>query len=234
MGLGRIVHYHAYWSTIVEGGPWSSPSTPASPCGNRCAEQRRLLSEVADAQRLRAAIRRDLGGFWDRGCDSSPTGTIGAQEATRTAISPREAMRNVSGPELIRRLSDAKSRLAAFRELALRSGEGRSEKMNSAEVIVCPQGTGEKPIYIVSDQVRCPRRGRAAVHRVGSQAIRVEKPEELFGPPPEYPEEPIPPHGRLDKRGSLVIYAFTADGKQTHAVRRRQYARCRHHRRHER
>ena len=143
-----------------------------------------------------------------------PPGTIGAQEATRTAISPREAMRNVSGPELIRRLSDAKSRLAAFRELALRSGEGRSEKMNSAEVIVCPQGTDEKPIYIVLTRGDVADAGGDSWFTGWFSGFRVEKPEELFGPPPEYPERPIPPHGRLDRGGGLIIYAFTADGKQ--------------------
>ena len=214
MGLGRIVHYHAYWSTIVEGGPWSSPSTPASPCGNRCAGQRRLLSEVADASDF---VRRFVATLAVLGIAAAiplPPGTIGAQEATRTAISPREAMRNVSGPELIRRLSDAKSRVAAFRELALRSGEGRSEKMNSAEVIVCPQGMDEKPIYIVLTRGDVADAGGGSWFTGWSSGYRVEKPEELFGPPPEYPERPIPPHGRLDRRGGLIIYAFTADGKQ--------------------
>ena len=83
------------------------------------------------------------------------------------------------------------------------------EKLNSAEVIVCPQGKGEKPIYMVLTEFDLPN--TSTNHRFSGYPV--EKPEELFGPPPEYPEEPIPPHGKLDKRGNLVIYAFTAEGK---------------------
>ncbi len=133
-----------------------------------------------------------------------PSGVVRSQEATTTAT-----MKNLSGPDLIRRLGEAETRIAAFRELASRSEKKPLEKLNSAEVIVCPQGTGEKPIYIVLTKFDVPE--TSTDHRFSGYPV--EKPEELFGPPPEYPEEPIPPHGKLDKRGNLVIYAFTADGK---------------------
>ena len=114
-----------------------------------------------------------------------------------------------SGPELIRQLGDAKTRLAAFRELARRTSDVAREKLNSAEVIVCPQEGGKKPIYIVlsnSDFV-------TTTTDLRSSGYPAENPVQLFGPPPEYPEVPIYPHGKFDRRDDLVIYAFTAEGK---------------------
>jgi hypothetical protein len=116
----------------------------------------------------------------------------------------------LSGPELVERLQNPKTRLPAFRELARRSDEATVGELNSAEVIVCPQGTAKKPVYIVLSNFE-PGRGTCHLRQPGYSA---EKPEELFGPPPEPAEHPIYPHGRLDRRSDLVIYAFTHDGKQ--------------------
>lgn len=121
---------------------------------------------------------------------------------------PQQSSR-LSGPELVQRMRDARTRVAAFRELVRRSGEGAGEKLNSAEVIVCPQGPGKKPVYIVLTNFQL--RNTTSEHRWSGYPV--EKPAELFGPPPEYPEEPIHPHGTLDRRSNLVIYAFTEEGK---------------------
>jgi hypothetical protein len=114
MGLGPIVHYHAYWYTIVEGRPCHSHPHPRAPVG--------IGAQASDAYSRRWPMRSDfvrrfvatLAVFGIAAAIPLPPGTIDAQESTRTPISQREAMRNVSGPELIRRLSDTTSRMAAY------------------------------------------------------------------------------------------------------------------------
>ena len=119
--------------------------------------------------------------------------------------------RQYQARKLIARLQDDGTRLAAFRELVRRSGDTgmRPEDLNSAEVITCPQTDGNSPLFIVLTNFSV----RSTLTQQRWSGYRVENPEELFGPPSNASEEPIPPHGRLDKRDNLVIYAFAGDGK---------------------
>jgi len=100
--------------------------------------------------------------------------------------------------------------LAAFRLLAGRTdyGEGSgSGPYVSAEVIVCPQGEGQEPIYIVLTPFAYAL--RAGRH----DGYPVADPDGLFGPPPMPLEQPMSPHARFQKRDDLVIHAFCAEGE---------------------
>jgi hypothetical protein len=108
--------------------------------------------------------------------------------------------------DLIKRLLDDKTRLAAFRELAKGSDDDESWRRTSAEVIVCPQGEGKDPIYMVLTPFSYGSYSYAGRHA----GYPVADPGGLFGPPPE---RPIPPHAKFDKRDNLIIYAFTAEGQ---------------------
>jgi len=116
----------------------------------------------------------------------------------------------VFGANLVKRLLEDKTRLGAFRELVRHARNDPYKALDSAEVIVCPPAAGRKPVYVVLTNYRW----RSFSSYYSTTDYSVENPYELFGPPPEAPEKPIPPHGRLEKRGDLVIYAFAEDGRE--------------------
>lgn len=157
---------------------------------------------------MRSDVPRRLGAVWVALVMTAvillPSKAIRSQEAAKPPT-----MKSLSGPELIRALGDAKTRLAAFRELAARAGERDPAKLNSAEVIICPQGEGKKPIYVVLTNLSV----RTTTTDRRSSGYPAHQPEDLFGPPPNSPEVSLAPHGKLDKRGNLVIHVFTAEGK---------------------
>lgn len=132
-----------------------------------------------------------------------------AQASAPAAAQPAQWSKR-TGPELIQALLADDTRLAAFRELARRAGEEDADILNSAEVLVCPQGEGKKPIYaVVTNWV-----SRARHLAARSDGFPVEKPEELFGPSaaPGVRERPLRPHGKLDRWYQMIVYGFKADG----------------------
>ena len=142
--------------------------------------------------------------------DRDPQPTRGGGLQTRPAAG-NSPLAGLTGPELIARLQEANTRLAAFRELARSGGKEKPEELDSAEVISCPQSEGKKPVYVVLTNFswRPPYESRYS-------GDPNDRPEELFGPRPAAAEVPIASSGRLAKRSNLVIYAFAGDGSVIH------------------
>lgn len=129
--------------------------------------------------------------------------TAGDRRAvSRPSASKSQALAKLSGAELIQRLFDDRTRLAAYRELSRRGGAKNPQEYTRPEVVVCPQGKGRKPIYVVLSHFldRCV---------YGPEDYAVERPEELF----PHEDKPFRPPARFVKRDDLLIEAFTADGE---------------------
>ena len=104
----------------------------------------------------------------------------GAMGQTRPATMPSTApgrdYAKLSGEQLVRLLLDRRTLPAAFKQLR-GPGDGRFKDFHDvpSEVVVCPQGRGAKPIYIVLSH-------SVMFYQDAQAGYSVDKPEELFGP----------------------------------------------------
>ncbi len=107
----------------------------------------------------------------------------------------------LSGRELVRRLLHDDTRLAAFRELMRRKGHKDLDDLRRPEVVVCPQGPGKEPLYLVLSEFLTPFRR--------SDPFAPDDPEALFPEPPGVAAAPDP----LAPREKLLIEVVTAEGE---------------------
>ena len=114
-----------------------------------------------------------------------------------TGVDP--ALANVPGRELVQRLTDENTRLGAFRELCRRKGRKDLQNLRRPELVVCPQGEGREPLYLVLAEFLPTIRGSGAFDSAGL--------DELF------PEERPPSRDPLVLRNELLIEVITAEGE---------------------
>ena len=123
---------------------------------------------------------------------------------------------DATGAQLARALVPAETRWAAWQELARRAnakaGDGEErivvEEGAEPEVIVCPQGEGRGPVYVVLHRFLTSTSDSASGYPVA-------RPAELFPPLPVAPDAPVAPsHPPLERRSDLVIVAFDARGEE--------------------
>ena len=109
------------------------------------------------------------------------------------------ALANVPARELVQRLRDEPSRLSAFRELCRRNGRKDLHNLRRPELVVCPQGESQEPLYLVLAEFLPTIRGSGAFDSAGL--------DELF------PEERPASRDPLALRSELLIEVITADGE---------------------
>jgi hypothetical protein len=120
-----------------------------------------------------------------------------AAAPARAASDPELARR--SGRELVRQLLDDSTRLAAFRELSRRKGREDLDDLRQPEVVVCPQGEGQEPLYLVLAEFL------SAFHGTGH--FDSDGLDELF------PQESKKGHDARALRDELLIEVVTGDGE---------------------
>ena len=113
---------------------------------------------------------------------------------------------NLSGKELVQRLTDGKSRPRAFYELWRRAEpdnddgfEDFAKEHYEPEIVVCPQGKSAPPIYVVL----CGFLEKSGF--MSADDYEIERQDELFRFAPG-----LPPSGTKHQQ---LIVAFTADGR---------------------
>ncbi|HEX8281595.1 MAG TPA: hypothetical protein VF551_09465, partial [Chthoniobacterales bacterium] len=112
----------------------------------------------------------------------------------------------LSGPELIARLNEPRTRVAAFAELYQRTEpEGEFKRVHrqvNPELIVCPQPAGP-PIYLVLTQY--------AYEPAAEDGFKIDNPLELFPRTDESARVPPPPDAW---RAERTIFAYSAEGER--------------------
>jgi hypothetical protein len=108
------------------------------------------------------------------------------------------ALAKIPGRELVQRLTDERMRLGAFRELCRRKGRKDLDNLRRPELVVCPQGEGREPLYLVLAEFLPTIRGAEAFDSAGL--------DELF------PEGRPVPRGPLALRNELLIEVITGAG----------------------
>jgi len=121
----------------------------------------------------------------------------GPTAPARAAGDPELARR--SGRELVRQLLDNSTRLAAFRELSRRKGREDLDDLRQPEVVVCPQGESQEPLYLVLAEFLPVFHGTGHFSSDGM--------DELF------PQESKEGRDARSLRDELLIEVVTGDGE---------------------
>jgi hypothetical protein len=124
-----------------------------------------------------------------------------SSEKGSTSADPELA--GLSGRELAQRLIDERTRLGAFRELSRRKGRDLLEHLRHPELVVCPQGPGEAPLYLVLADFLPPNQATGPFGEGDFDAL--------------FPEEKPEPRDPLALRNELLIEVVTPDGEMLDA-----------------